>query len=57
MKVLGALIMIALYGYIIYIGIKAAKERRAKRYNKFFNKVAESVETEDDNNVEVKEQI
>lgn len=46
MKVVGVIILVLLYGTIIYFGVKAAKERRAKRYSKFADIVADSCETE-----------
>ena len=45
MKVVGVIILIAMYGTIIYVGIRAAIERRKNRYKKFFEQqVVDSID-------------
>ncbi len=57
MKVIVSVIILALWSYMIYKGVKVAKERRAHRYSKFFKGAAESINFEDNDDVEVEEKI
>lgn len=45
MKVFAVILVIALWGFLIYKVVKEAKARRLNRYSKVFEKIAERMES------------
>ena len=55
MKVFTVLIVVALWGALIYFGVREARHRRADRYRSFLDMVTENViKNEDSTNEEEK---